>query len=83
MCLRSTTLYVSSFADFAPVASQGCDDVFIRVFANFDIICPQREDDGRMALQRGKELRRDIEMARELLEGKAMEKLERAGVRVS
>jgi hypothetical protein len=46
-----------------------CDDVFAKIGIEFDLICPVQEDDGFQALERGKELRSDIEAARGVLDG--------------
>jgi len=61
---------------------KGCDDIFIKIFHNFDLICPKQEDDGFQALERGKELREDIEKAKRILEGPAREALLSADIRV-
>ena len=62
---------------------KGCDDIFLKIFHNFDLICPIQEDDGFQALERGKELRKDIEEAKQILEGRAREALRSAGINVA
>ena len=59
-----------------------CDDLFGKVFRDFDQICPKQEDDGFQALERGKELKKDIDEARQVLEGPARDALLSAGIMV-
>jgi hypothetical protein len=56
--------------------------MFVKTYADFDQICPVQEDDGFRALERGKELRKEIEGAKRGLEGPAKETLLSAGTKV-
>jgi hypothetical protein len=58
-----------------------CDDLFEKVFRDFDHVCPQKEDDGFQALEKGKVLRKEMEEAKEVLEGPVKEALASAGIR--
>jgi hypothetical protein len=60
---------------------KGCDEIFINIFRNFDQICPEQEDGGLKALERGKELKRNIDQAQRNLE-EAKEALLSAGIKV-
>ncbi|KAH3943084.1 hypothetical protein HBI56_100790 [Parastagonospora nodorum] len=62
---------------------KGCDEIFVEIFHNFDQICPEQEDYAFKALERGKELRGDIEQARQVLEGEVKEALLSAGIKVA
>ncbi|KAH7093120.1 hypothetical protein FB567DRAFT_432971 [Paraphoma chrysanthemicola] len=62
---------------------KGCDEIFEKIYYNFDQICPVQEDDGFRALERGKELKKDIDEAKSILEGPAKEALLSAGIKVT
>ncbi|KAH7083166.1 hypothetical protein BKA63DRAFT_404183 [Paraphoma chrysanthemicola] len=62
---------------------KGCEEIFEKIYYNFDQICPVQEDDGFHALERGKELKKDIDEAKRILEGPAKEALLSAGIKVT
>lgn len=61
---------------------KGCDEIFVRIFHNFDLVCLKQEGHRFQASNRGKELRADIEKAKQVLQGLAREALLSADIRV-
>lgn len=62
---------------------KACGDVFVAVLRNLDRICLEQEDDGSRTLECVKELRKDINEAKRILETPAKEMLLTADIRVA
>jgi hypothetical protein len=58
------------------------DDVLVIILRNLDQVCAEQEHDGFRALEYGKELRKDIDEAKRILETPAKETLLSAAIRV-